>query len=45
MPHGIIVLSHDYAIGLCWRGQRQEPTLIDRFTHVGAPMRMWEGKR
>jgi hypothetical protein len=45
MPHGIVVLSHDRAIGLCWRGQTQHPTLIDRFAHVGAPMRLWEGKR
>jgi hypothetical protein len=45
MPHGIIVLSHDRAIGLCWRGPREEPTIIDRFAHVGAPMHLWEGKR
>jgi len=45
MPHGIIVLSHDRAVGLCWRGQSQEPTLIGRFAQVGAPMRIWRGKR
>lgn len=45
MPHGIIVLSYDRAVGLCWRGPREEPTMIDRFAHVGAPMRLWEGKR
>jgi hypothetical protein len=45
MPHGTIVLSHDLAIGLCWRGQTQVPTLIDRFTRIGAPMHMWEVKR
>lgn len=45
MPHGIIVLSHDRAVGLCWRGQSRDPTLIDRFAQVGAPMRMWRGKR
>jgi hypothetical protein len=44
VPHGIVVLSRDRAIGLCWRGQGQEPALIDRFTEVAAPMNMWRGR-
>lgn len=41
MPHGAIVLSRDNAAGLCWRAQHEEPTPIDSFISVGAPLRMW----
>jgi hypothetical protein len=39
--HGAIVLSRDRAAGLCWRAQRGEPTPIDRFASVGAPLVTW----
>jgi hypothetical protein len=41
MPHGAIVLSHDRAAGLCWRERGANPTYIDRFNAVGAPLQNW----
>ena len=41
MPHGIVVLSHNRAAGLCWRGPKTKPTHIDRFASVGAPLETW----
>jgi hypothetical protein len=41
MLHGAIVLSRDRAAGLCWRAQQEEPTPIDRFASVGAPLVTW----
>lgn len=41
MPHGAIVLSLDYAIGLCWRTRDSGPVRIDRFASIGAPLRYW----
>jgi hypothetical protein len=41
MPHGVIVLSRDRAVGLCWRTQAGEPVRIDRFAFIGAPLAMW----
>jgi hypothetical protein len=43
MPHGAIVLSHDRAIGLCWRTQGAQPVQISQFTGVGAPLSLWKG--
>jgi hypothetical protein len=43
MPHGAIVLSHDRAIGLCWRTQDAQPVQINQFTGVGAPLSSWKG--
>ena len=43
MPHGVLVLSRDQAIGLCWQAQHEQPALFDRFESVGAPMRAWRG--
>jgi hypothetical protein len=39
MPHGIIVLSHDSAYGLCWRARTAEPVQVDTIVSVGAPIR------
>jgi hypothetical protein len=42
MPHGMIVLSHDRAFGLCWRSKSSAPRIINRFASVGAPLDIWE---
>jgi hypothetical protein len=41
LPHGVIVLSRDKAVGLCWRSQLQAPVPIDQFVVVGAPLTFW----
>ncbi len=43
MPHGAVVLSHDRAVGLCWRKRAEKPMPIDRFASIGAPFRSWKG--
>lgn len=45
MPHGVVVLSHDRAAGLCWRAKSAEPVSIDRFASVGSPLLIWETKQ
>jgi hypothetical protein len=41
MPHGAIVLSLDQAVGLCWTTPEAVLVPINRFTSVGAPLRVW----
>jgi hypothetical protein len=43
LPHGILVLSTDYAAGLCWYPGENKPTRISRITAVGFPMKFLEG--
>jgi hypothetical protein len=43
MPHGAIVLSHDRAVGLCWRKRAEKSVRIDGFASIGAPLRSWKG--
>jgi len=35
--HGVIVLSHDSAAGLCWTSGTKEPITINKFVIVGRP--------
>lgn len=43
MPHGALVLSHDRAIGICWRQRGANPAPIGRFVVIGAPIISWSG--
>jgi hypothetical protein len=38
-PHGVIVLSHDSASGLCWLPGHHSPIRIREFEVVGRPIR------
>ena len=35
--HGVIVLSHDSATGLCWTSDTRAPVAINKFVVVGRP--------
>lgn len=43
MPHGVIVLSDDSARGLIWISPTEQPTYIDGFVQVGAPLLKFGG--
>lgn len=38
-PHGVLVLSHDSALGLCWLPGHRTPVAIREFAVVGRPVR------
>lgn len=38
-PHGVIVLSHDSAYGLCWLPNERSPVPIREFGLIGRPIR------
>lgn len=42
MPHGVIVLSHNSAHGLCWIPGARGPISIEKFSVVGRPTTTWE---
>jgi len=35
MPHGVLVLSHDSMVGLCWLAREKHPIEINKFVVVG----------